>query len=194
MTIDLDAIKARLAAACPGPWTGMTVKRFIDGDCLAIVREHPEGSHKSEKGTTLTIAATLLPQYGDNDTAAMLLHSRADMDALVAEVERLRAEVAASEARRLQLLDDAGGLENECRELRIAVDRLKANHDGLVTTTMEREEFLCAAVEEESRGRCDDRNAVVKYLRVCGHDEAADAISLCGHPLYLCLPAVYTRP
>ena len=119
---------------------------------------------------------------------------REDFDALIAEVERLRAEVAAREARRLQLLDDAGGLENEVRELRVEVERLRANHDGLVTTMLEREEFLCAAVEEENRGRCDDRNAVVKYLRVCGHHEAADAISLCGHPLYLCLPAVYTRP
>lgn len=90
MSIDLDAIKARLAAAAPGPWTGMTVRRAIDGNCLAIVREHPDGEHESMKGSTLTIAATLLPQYGDNDTAAMLLHSRADMDALVAEVERLR--------------------------------------------------------------------------------------------------------
>jgi hypothetical protein len=106
---------------------------------------------------------------------------------LLDEVERLRAD----EARRLQLLDDAGGMENEAGVLVAEVERLRANHDGLVTTMMEREEFLCAAVEEESRGRCDDRNAVVKYLRVCGHHEAADAISLCGHPLYLCLPAVY---
>jgi predicted nuclease with TOPRIM domain len=121
---------------------------------------------------------------------AALLDAERENTALRAEVERLRAE----EARRLQLLDDAGGLENEVRELRGEVERLRANHDGLVTTTMEREEFLCAAVEEENRGRCDDRNAVIKYLRVCGHDEAADAISLCGHPLYLCLPAVYTRP
>ena len=126
-------------------------------------------------------------------TAPVLLMPH-EARALVAEVERLRAEVAASEARRLQLLDDAGGLENEVRELRAENERLRANHDGLVTTTMEREEFLCAAVEEENRGRCDDRNAVIKYLRVCGHYEAADAISLCGHPLYLCLPAVYTRP
>jgi hypothetical protein len=119
---------------------------------------------------------------------------REDFDALVAEVERLCEQLRSDEARRLQLLDDAGGLENEVRELRGEVERLRANHDGLVTTTMEREEFLYAAVEEENRGRCDDRNAVIKYLRVCGHYEAADAISLCGHPLYLCLPAVYTRP
>lgn len=121
-------------------------------------------------------------------------HYRRAMEYADAEAERLREQLRSDEARRLQLLDDAGGLENEVRELRGEVERLRANHDGLVTTTMEREEFLCAAVEEENRGRCDDRNAVIKYLRVCGHYEAADAISLCGHPLYLCLPAVYIRP
>jgi hypothetical protein len=114
MTIDLDAIKARLAAACPGPWTGMTVRRAIDGNCLAIVREHPDGEHESMKGSTLTIAATLLPQYGDNDTAVMLLHSRADMDALVAEVERLRGVNAD-----LRLMVD--GLETAAHEERAAV-------------------------------------------------------------------------
>ena len=114
MTIDLDAIKARLAAACPGPWTGMTVRRAIDGNCLAIVREHPDGEHESMKGFTLTIAATLVPQYGDNDTAVMLLHSRADMDALVAEVERLRGVNDD-----LRLMVD--GLETAAHEERAAV-------------------------------------------------------------------------
>ena len=38
--------------------------------------------------------AVLFSRYTDNDTAVMLLHSRADMDALVAEVERLRAQRA----------------------------------------------------------------------------------------------------
>lgn len=85
----LEDIKARLAAACPGPWTGMTVRRSIDGDCLAIVREHLDGEHPTMKGATVTVAATLLPQYGDNETAVMLLHSREDLEYLVAEVERL---------------------------------------------------------------------------------------------------------
>ena len=91
---ELNAIKARLAAALPAPWTGTTIRRSLDGDCLAIVREHPDGEHTSMKGTALTVGATLLPRYGDNDTAVMLLHSRADMDALVAEVERLREVLA----------------------------------------------------------------------------------------------------
>ena len=90
--LDLDPIKARLDAACPGPWTGMTVRRAIDGNCLAIVREHPDGEQKSMKGSAMTVVATLIPQYGDDQTAVMFLHSRADMDAMVAEIERLRAE------------------------------------------------------------------------------------------------------
>jgi hypothetical protein len=44
----------------------------------------------------------------------------------IAEVAYLRAEVAESEARRLQLLDDAGGLENDCRDLRAENERLRA--------------------------------------------------------------------
>lgn len=87
----LDEIKERLAKACPGPWTGMTVRRPIDGNCHAIVREHAEGEHATAEGGRVTVAATLIPQYGDNETAVMLLHSREDIEYLVAEVEKLRA-------------------------------------------------------------------------------------------------------
>ena len=82
--LDLDAIKARLSAALSGPWTGMTIHRSLDGDCLAIVRQQENGG--------ATIAATVVPTYSDRDTIPLFLHARADMDALVAEVDRLRAE------------------------------------------------------------------------------------------------------
>lgn len=105
--LDLDTIKARLAAACPGPWKGFTFRRPIDGNCYVIVRE--DDPH--------VIAATLVPQYGDNDTAVMLLHAREDMDALVAEVERLR-----------QTLD---ATEKECDQWHdAALDRRQALHDA----------------------------------------------------------------
>ena len=84
MSLDLDAIKARLAAACPGPWVGGVLRRSIDGNCYMLVRE----------ADPRTIAATLLPQYGDDATANMLLHAWGDVDALIAEVERLRAQRA----------------------------------------------------------------------------------------------------
>ena len=96
--LDIDAIKARLDAACPGPWTGMTVHRSIDGRCLAIVREHAEGERVSQDGARLTVAATLIPQLGDPATAVMLLHARADIEALLEEVERHRAALRASPA------------------------------------------------------------------------------------------------
>ena len=82
MSLDLDAIKARFAAACPGPWVGGVLRRSIDGNCYMLVRE----------ADPRTIAATLLPQYGDDATANMLLHAWGDVDALVAEVERFRAQ------------------------------------------------------------------------------------------------------
>jgi hypothetical protein len=80
--LDLDPIKARLDAACPGPWKGGTLRDPLIGDCYMLLRADDP----------IVVAATLRLQYGDNDTAVMLLHSRADMDAMVAEIERLRAD------------------------------------------------------------------------------------------------------
>ena len=86
--------------------------------------------------------------------------SAPDLDALVAEVERLTAEVA---------------------ELRA------------------REAWLEHAVEVTDNLRCDDREAVVAYLRrKAGHyapslwyaalTEAAETIAKAGHPLHAILP------
>lgn len=106
--LDLDVIKARLDAACPGPWSGMTIKRPIDGPCLAIVREHAAGDRVSQDGARLTVAATLIPHFGDRATATMLLHARADIETLLAEVERLREE-----AHELRLMvEEAARAEN----------------------------------------------------------------------------------
>lgn len=77
---------------------------------------------------------------------------------LVAEVERLRAEVAESEARRLQLLDDAGGLENECRTLRELLDA-KSHEAGLYARRMEQ------AQRSRDDARAEERVAVVAWLR-----------------------------
>jgi len=80
--IDLDAIKGRLAAAAPGPWKPMIVRRSIDGNCVALVQADAPNC----------IVATIIPQYSERETIPLLVAARADMDALVAEVERLRAE------------------------------------------------------------------------------------------------------
>jgi hypothetical protein len=68
-------------------------------------------------------------------------------------VERLRE----GEARRLQLLDDAGGLENEIRELRAEVERLRATVadfrlmiDGLETAAHEERAAVVAWLRDEA--------------------------------------------
>jgi len=86
--INLDAIKGRLAAAAPGPWTTMVVRRSIDGDCVALVQAEAPNC----------IVATIIPQYSERETIPLLVAARADMDALVAEVEHLRAAIAALQA------------------------------------------------------------------------------------------------
>lgn len=88
MSIDLEPIKERLAKACPGPWVGGTLRDPLSGNCLMFMREDDPR----------VCAAVLFSRYTDNDTAVMLLHSRADMEALVAEVEYLRGERAAAVA------------------------------------------------------------------------------------------------
>ena len=83
--IDLDAIKNRLAAAAPGPWKPIIMRRSIDGDCVALVQAEAPNY----------IVATIIPQYSERETIPLLVAARADMDALVAEVEHLRGERAA---------------------------------------------------------------------------------------------------
>jgi len=80
-------------------------------------------------------------------------------------------------------------------ELRAEVARLTAE----VTELLAREKWLTHAVETGDILRCDDRDAVVAYLRrKAGHysqslwyaalAEAADTIALAGHPLHAILP------
>lgn len=72
----------------------------------------------------------------------------ATLTALLDEVEELRAEIAADEERRLQLLDDAGGLENEVRELRAENERLRENAEAR-ERVMRREGDLLRAAQRE---------------------------------------------
>lgn len=89
---DLDAITARAAAATPGPWGTTTTWR----DELVVTR--PGGGE----------IATL----GDPDDtqvhadAAFISHARADVDALLAEVRRLRRELARAQQTIHQLSDE----------------------------------------------------------------------------------------
>lgn len=77
--LDLDALKARLAAATQGPWrrdgNHRAKVRGADGDTLA--RVVPESSDEPWSAT-------------DEANADLIAHAPGDLAALVAEVERLR--------------------------------------------------------------------------------------------------------
>lgn len=79
--LDLDAIKARLAAATPGPWT---VSPNVQPRGVAAV---------AEVNTVLILSSG--PLYGSPmQDASLIAHAPTDLRALVAEVERLRAAIA----------------------------------------------------------------------------------------------------
>lgn len=67
----LNAIKERAAKATPGPW---------ESDCFGV-GVAPYGSESD------------LAHVNDWDDATFIAHAREDVSALVAEVERLRAEL-----------------------------------------------------------------------------------------------------
>ena len=70
MTLDLDPIKKRVAAATPGPWA-------FDSPTTHIVHDLD--------GQVLDLGAMLM-----QEDAEFVMHARQDIPALVAEVERLR--------------------------------------------------------------------------------------------------------
>jgi hypothetical protein len=85
--INIDAIKARLVRATPGPWRLKpqdpakihrgTVQIEEDGRAIEVVAECYCGAYEG---------------HGLHN-ADLIAHAPTDLDALVAEVERLRAEV-----------------------------------------------------------------------------------------------------
>lgn len=100
--VNLDAIKARLAAATPGPWEwSVRPKRHM------LIHRFSERGH-----------LTVLETEGDSEYAeypcaneadrAFIEHAPSDIAALIAEVERLRAERAAVVAW-LREMDEAWG-------------------------------------------------------------------------------------
>ena len=81
--IDLEAIKARLSAATPGPWRrdGNHRAKVRGGDGDTLTRVVPESSDEPWSPT-------------DEANADLIAHAPGDIAALVAEVERLRADNA----------------------------------------------------------------------------------------------------
>ena len=116
--LDLDAIKARANAATPGPWRwdghtrfGIRLDSITSGRpiVMGFVRhgmrgaqptfwDRKAGEHPAHNGTyrkAVDIAVLEVPYRDDvvalrNADAEFIAHSRADVEALIAEVERLR--------------------------------------------------------------------------------------------------------
>jgi hypothetical protein len=90
-TLDLEPIKARLAAATPGPW-----RVWTDPDPTKVRATAVETAwcHGDIEGDTELIT-DYLPTDAD---AEMIAHAPEDLAALVAEVERLRGQIDAVRA------------------------------------------------------------------------------------------------
>lgn len=83
--IDLNPIKARLAAATSGPWR---ITKWDRGDLVADM--------DGEALSLLTIRDDDMPVVKEAEDAEFIAHARTDMKELVAEVERLRKRVLGS--------------------------------------------------------------------------------------------------
>ena len=94
--IGLDAIKARANAATPGPW-------LAEGPCENCGRYHAaEARFEREVGEYGTYLAYWHPAIdgcegaGREHDADFIAHTRTDIPALIAEVERLQGELNAA--------------------------------------------------------------------------------------------------
>lgn len=83
--LDLDPIRARLAAATPGPW----YSEWVPDDDWIVVYGQPHGAYVCPEVCTLT----------DDADAEFIAHAPADIAALLAEVERLREQLAEEDER-----------------------------------------------------------------------------------------------
>lgn len=85
-TTDLEAIKARLAAATPGPW---------DTDGSTVWAEVIVPDPRDQTGQTPMQDRELVAESGGAD-AHLIAHAPEDLAALLAENERLRAVAEAA--------------------------------------------------------------------------------------------------
>ena len=100
--IDLAAIKARLAAATPGPWSAYSAMCCPD-----------MGGVQGPKGSVCTAQ---VGRYGHPMTledAEFIAAARTDIEALVAEVERLRFRFSLAKAKPLTFVAAPGEFEDD---------------------------------------------------------------------------------
>jgi len=81
--LNLEPIKARCDVATPGPWTCDSLEGVR---CVAIVEhEHPDLNRYVNTQTGVGRSGTL-------EDGEFIAHTRVDVPALIAEIERLRVE------------------------------------------------------------------------------------------------------
>ena len=109
MTLDLDPIRARLAAATPGPWEYRPFTEIDpDGafDLAHVVADDPD----DPAGDQVSVCASIMRPDAD-----LIANAPTDMAALVAEVERLRVAVwRVREVHSLQVSSVWGEVCEEC--------------------------------------------------------------------------------
>lgn len=99
LPLDLEAIKSRLYKATPGPWEWklmpkrhMLVHRTGMKSLLTVLETQGEAVHEYP--------------CADEDDRDLIQHAPTDLAALIEEVERLRAELAAERADAVEYLHD----------------------------------------------------------------------------------------
>lgn len=89
MSLDLDAIRARAAAATPGPWWAATDEV---GFCL---NDQPHAFVYTPSGDShdvIALTGMIGEHHASHPDAEFIAAARADVPALLAEVDRLRFE------------------------------------------------------------------------------------------------------
>ena len=100
---ELDAIKARVEKATEGPWcwencgekgndliVGIALHVGSDEPCRGQVPPDSYDEHRHEYVDAVARKSALLSEMATSFDAAFIAHARADIPALIAEVERLR--------------------------------------------------------------------------------------------------------
>jgi hypothetical protein len=104
----LDEIKQRMADASPGPWHVKTAN-FGDDWIVGIIKTGESGEDGKIYGVhTTNVRASQM--FGDAKTdAEFIAHAPADLAWAIAEIERLKREMAEMEARHEDVVRDEIG-------------------------------------------------------------------------------------
>lgn len=145
MTLDLDAIRARLAAVPEGPWEADETEIYADqtwiAESIQVDAESPHFNH-------IDLGARI---------AQFIAHSRQDIEDLLAEVERLRAYIDGQDDTIGSLRQDVelqtkAAFDNQAEAARLRDDYECAHADRLARTlerdrTIDEREYLKSEVE-----------------------------------------------